>query len=420
MNIETVDQPINVSSRVSMQTSVLQTTTKTTAKHLSFLNPMFLGRVAMSTLFDSPPPSGWNSGLSHHKGKPSQFVIDDEGLKWRLCAGAAVFNSRNEVLVAERIGKPGSWQAPQGGVDAISNFQYSRTPETVTEAAVRELYEEVGLKNGNQVLIEQIGDDVGPIKCRYSTKGTGSWLEKEGYAGQELNWVIFRCADAMLERNPSLLCQLKGMNGEAPEFSAVKWENLDWVVDNVWKNKVRPYQVLRDASRRIIKQWDERCKAIDFTGQWARDSSRSIGVVEGLVSRGIGDEKAMEKATEPYIQFWKRATTDDREWVVTTYEADGTKPKRELHYPLGNFEEAYEGKSTLFGGNDGGVVSRHCFYLAESDSDDKIAHVTFSETPRGEELAARYMKNGELILRRTFWHSWGSNKVESTEVFTRC
>ena len=28
---------------------------------------------------------------------PSQFVTDDNGLKWRLCAGAAVFNSKNEM-----------------------------------------------------------------------------------------------------------------------------------------------------------------------------------------------------------------------------------------------------------------------------------------------------------------------------------
>ena len=37
---------------------------------------------------------------------PSQYVTDDDGLKWRLCAGAAVLNSKNQLLIGERIGKP--------------------------------------------------------------------------------------------------------------------------------------------------------------------------------------------------------------------------------------------------------------------------------------------------------------------------
>ena len=43
----------------------------------------------------------------------SQYITDTDG-KWRLCAGVAVFNSKNEILIGERIGiTPCSWQAPQ-------------------------------------------------------------------------------------------------------------------------------------------------------------------------------------------------------------------------------------------------------------------------------------------------------------------
>jgi putative (di)nucleoside polyphosphate hydrolase len=84
-------------------------------------------------------------------------------------------------LIGERVGKPGSWQTPQGGVDG---------GETVREAAKRELYEEVGLQYGKHVLLESIDDKVQcAIKCQYKTEGTGSWLEKAGFVGQELNWV---------------------------------------------------------------------------------------------------------------------------------------------------------------------------------------------------------------------------------------
>ena len=146
---------------------------------------------------------------------PSQFVTDDAGRKWRLCAGAAVLNSRNEILIGERLGKPGSWQTPQGGVDG------GDSSESVSDAAIRELYEEVGIVHGKHVLLEKLIDGVATsIKARYTTEGTGSWLENEGFAGQELNWVIFRCADSDLERDPSLVCNLTGLNGEKPEFNS--------------------------------------------------------------------------------------------------------------------------------------------------------------------------------------------------------
>ena len=184
---------------------------------------------------------------------PSQFVTDDAGRKWRLCAGAAVLNSRNEILIGERLGKPGSWQTPQGGVDG------GDSSESVSDAAIRELYEEVGIVHGKHVLLEKLIDGVTTsIKARYATEGTGSWLENEGFSGQELNWVIFRCADSDLERDPSLVCNLTGLNGEKPEFTSVRWEQLDWVVDNVWEKKVLPYKILKESCIPLMKRWEER------------------------------------------------------------------------------------------------------------------------------------------------------------------
>jgi putative (di)nucleoside polyphosphate hydrolase len=345
---------------------------------------------------------------------PTQFVIDDAGLKWRLCAGAAVFNSRNEILIGERLGKPGSWQTPQGGVDGGDK------PETIIDAAIRELYEEVGIVNGKHVLLETT---MNGAKARYATEGTGSWLENEGFAGQELNWIIFRCADTDLERNPKLLCNLSGLNGEKPEFTDVRWEKIEWVVQNVWEKKVLPYKILKESCIPIMKRWEESCGEIDFGGRWSRDSTRSVDVVAGLVARGFSEADAKDKAEEPYIQFWTRHSKDRREWVVTTYDADGYTPRRALRYPIGEFEEEYKGSSTIFGGADGGVIKRCCFYLAENEADDqKIAHVTVSETPRGREESKRYLKNGDLILKRTFvkHHLKVADGVESTEVFVRC
>lgn len=57
---------------------------------------------------------------------------------YRKNVGMVVFNSKGEVLAGERFQFPGSWQFPQGGIDE------SEEPE---KAAIRELYEEVGIEN---------------------------------------------------------------------------------------------------------------------------------------------------------------------------------------------------------------------------------------------------------------------------------
>ena len=93
--------------------------------------------------------------------------------------------------------------------------------ESAIDAAIRELYEEVGLEVGKHVIHDAEADSV-MIKCKYETEGTGSWLEKEGFAGQELNWVVFRCTDSELEQNPSLVCNMSGLNGEPQEFTSIR------------------------------------------------------------------------------------------------------------------------------------------------------------------------------------------------------
>jgi putative (di)nucleoside polyphosphate hydrolase len=354
--------------------------------------------------------------FAHH---PPQHVVDEQGLKWRLCVGVVIFNSKNEILVGEPIGKQGSWQAPQGGVDSVMGKNGKL--ETLIDAAKRELYEQVGLETGKHVLLEKIGSCNTTIKCRYKTEGTGSWLENKGFSGQELNWTFFRCADSNLERDPSLVCNLSRLNGESAEFCSMKWMSLDCVVENLWETKRGHYEALRMGSAKFMKNWINRCQEIALDGKWHRDSTRSEGLVEALMSRGISEEKALMHAAEPYVQLWMRLNTVGQpEYEVRTFERDTDFVRRKLVYPLGKFTEMYEGTSMLFGGSDGGLIHRHCFYLAEADADGEIAHVTVSLTPRGREESTRYLRDGELILRRSFWHSWGTEKVVSTEVFVRC
>jgi len=157
---------------------------------------------------------------------PSQFKLIN-GKKWRLCAGAAVVNSKNHLLVGERTTVKGSWQAPQGGVDV---------GETITQAAARELYEEMGLVLNEHVVMD---DDIHSEEdgYRYETSGTKNWLTKSGFAGQELHWVVFRCVDDVLEEHPRKVCDVSGKNGERAEFRDVKWLPMERVVEEVWEKK---------------------------------------------------------------------------------------------------------------------------------------------------------------------------------------
>lgn len=173
---------------------------------------------------------------------PSRYKMAD-GKKWRLCAAAAVLNSQNYLLVGERVSVKDSWQAPQGGVDE---------GETITEAAIRELYEEMGLVlDEHVVLLCNDAQSEEGNGYRYETTGTKSWLTKLGYAGQELHWVLFRSIDDILDKDPDKVCDLEGKNGEHAEFSNVKWSPVETVIGEVWEKKKDLYMALGEKLRKL-------------------------------------------------------------------------------------------------------------------------------------------------------------------------
>jgi putative (di)nucleoside polyphosphate hydrolase len=93
---------------------------------------------------------------------------------YRKNVGVVIFNSRGEVLVGERIGMQGNWQFPQGGIDE---------DEDPRDAAIRELYEEVGIKEAE--LVHEIPDWIS-----YDfPKGFTAPMAKK-YAGQIQKWFL--------------------------------------------------------------------------------------------------------------------------------------------------------------------------------------------------------------------------------------
>lgn len=372
---------------------------------------------------------------------PSQVILDQAtGEKWRLCAGVAVLNSKNQLLVGERQGTPDSWQCPQGGVDDEwttsssspspdgSNQAHSTKPkETIVEAAIRELYEEIGLIMDKHVILDStfptpsLNESSSNTGVRYSTQGSSNWLSEAGLAGQELHWTVFRCMDGRGDEDPNEMCDLSGKGGEKAEFTRVEWRNVKDVVQGIWPGKRAPYLALESLLEVHGHQWQEQVQNLDFSGIWERDASQSSHLVEGLLARGLTSEQAQQQSTSPYIQRWERDGTDPTKWLGSTYDNHGTTVRRRLEYPVGTWEEKYQGESTLFGNSPEPItLTRRTSYVGEADANPvRIAHVTITNSPKGIEESRRYRKDGILYLRRAFWpkEALEESPIVSTEVF---
>ncbi len=129
----------------------------------------------------------------------TDFTLPTE---YRLGVGIMLINSENKVFVGQRADRfADAWQMPQGGIDL---------GEEPVDAALRELYEEVGVKN---------------VEILASTKDWISYdlphdlipeLWNGKYRGQKQMWFLMRMKGGD---------ELINIKTEIPEF--VKWKWID-------------------------------------------------------------------------------------------------------------------------------------------------------------------------------------------------
>src|SRR5580765_5553037 len=74
--------------------------------------------------------------------------VPERPVLFRPNVAAILLNMDNEMLIAERAHIRGSWQFPQGGVDP---------GESLEEALLREVEEEIGVKPGKIQVLDQKG-----------------------------------------------------------------------------------------------------------------------------------------------------------------------------------------------------------------------------------------------------------------------
>lgn len=138
-------------------------------------------------------------------------MIKRETLPYRKCVGVALLNSENKVWVGQRIPKDwdrGSeflWQMPQGGIDE------GEQPEA---AAVRELYEETGVKSAD--MLSEIPDW---LAYDLPDEILGKAL-KGKYRGQMQKWYAMRFTGSESEINIS-------PSDHPAEFEQWRWADIE-------------------------------------------------------------------------------------------------------------------------------------------------------------------------------------------------
>lgn len=142
-------------------------------------------------------------------------------LPYRKNVGLVLMNPAGQVFAGQRIdGPPEAWQMPQGGIDK---------GESPKEAALRELFEETGVRAD---LVEKIAKTEDWVTYDLPAEIVGNiWGGK--YRGQKQKWFLFRFLGQDSDVNIAT---------EHPEFALWQWMAPDEVLEKIVPFKRAVYE----------------------------------------------------------------------------------------------------------------------------------------------------------------------------------
>jgi putative (di)nucleoside polyphosphate hydrolase len=164
------------------------------------------------------------------KNETARPQVKAEELPYRPCVGIMVLNKAGLVWSGRRIpignseydGSPQLWQMPQGGIDP---------GEDPLPAAMRELYEETGMKTVS--LLAEAGRWI-----HYDLPAELIGIGLKGkYRGQTQRWFAFR-----FEGDESEIAINPPPGGHEPEFDAWEWKPMAELPDLIVPFKRRVYE----------------------------------------------------------------------------------------------------------------------------------------------------------------------------------
>jgi putative (di)nucleoside polyphosphate hydrolase len=154
--------------------------------------------------------------------------IDPNALPYRPCVGVVVFNGEGLIWIGRRCDEltpqesVRRWQMPQGGID---------DSEDPKQAALRELYEETGIRS-----VEVVAESKGWITYDLPPEAVGIAL-KGKYRGQRQKWFAMRFTGD--ESEITLAAP-----GHRPEFDAWRWAHPREVLDAIVGFKRAAYEAV--------------------------------------------------------------------------------------------------------------------------------------------------------------------------------
>ncbi len=150
----------------------------------------------------------------------SNQKLDKDG--YRKNVGIIVCNSQSQVLWARRTQHDG-WQFPQGGIEPR---------ESARDAAFRELYEEIGLKDRDVRLLGNTEDWL-RYDVPYVNKSR-HYLRSRPFRGQKQRWFLFQ----LISQESRVRLDLS----HKPEFDHWQWVDYWRPLDQIVEFKKNVYR----------------------------------------------------------------------------------------------------------------------------------------------------------------------------------
>jgi putative (di)nucleoside polyphosphate hydrolase len=152
-------------------------------------------------------------------------MTDHASLPYRPCAGVMLINRKGKVLVGQRLDSTlEAWQMPQGGIDK---------GEDARDAAIRELWEETGIRAD---LVELVAESPDELFYDLPDELVGV-IWKGKWRGQRQMWFLFRFLGEDSDVNIATA---------EPEFRAWRWADPADLVELIVPFKRELYRNVLD------------------------------------------------------------------------------------------------------------------------------------------------------------------------------